>query len=178
MMKVAASVAELEIPTTAIRHGRLILRKTRKKGESVCFSSNNNHFEFESVPLNGSSPRKVRKRLIINSIKKKKEDGLLGLDWLERIGASNTTSTTRDIPHVQVLRYATVHAISLSFLPINVTCMSVTPPQFTFKPCRMPFPYLFRVRVRVGFLFVILPQFDAWSLLHSDSPFIVYYMMF
>ncbi len=82
-MEVGASAAEPEPPTTTVRHGR--------RGDD---SSN-------AMPR--SPPRKVRKRLRIHSAKKEKEEELLGLDWLQLVGAPSNT-TTRDIPSAQVLR--------------------------------------------------------------------------
>ncbi len=67
-----------------------------------------------------SSPKKARKRLIIRSVKRKKEEELLGLDWLQLVGTSNIT--TRNIPDVQVLRCI----LFFMCFPINVNARSYT----------------------------------------------------
>ncbi len=92
-----------------------------------------------------SPPRKARKRLIIHSVKRKKEEELLGLDWLQLVGTSNTT--TRNIPDEQVLRYI----LFFMCFPINVNACSCT---FHFhnssNPNRVIYAatsYLFSVRV-------------------------------
>eukprot|EP01084_Bolivina_argentea_P262780 444524_1 len=100
--EVAASVTEpAHHITSVIRHGR---RKRRRKRGDGFFLSSVGDIDFELVSpdvMSCSSPKKARKRLIIRSVKRKKEEELLGLDWLQLVGTSNIT--TRNIPDVQVL---------------------------------------------------------------------------
>ncbi len=77
-------------------------RRQRKKGNGCLLSSVRDlDFLFPNA-TSCSSPRKARKRLNIHSVKRKNEKELLGLDWLQLVGASN--STARNAPDVQILR--------------------------------------------------------------------------